>query len=62
MLVFLTWAFEVAAATVIGGVVTGTAFIAGLFLWSQTPRAADIGPSISTPMLAGDEASPPGAG
>jgi hypothetical protein len=55
MLVFLTWAFEVAAATAIGGIVTGVALLGGLFAWAHTPRAADISPSISAPMLAGEE-------
>ncbi len=55
MLVFLTWAFEVTAAFAIGGIVTGVTLLAGLFAWAHTPRAADIGPPISAPLLAGEE-------
>lgn len=55
MLVVATWAFEILAATAIGGIVTGTALVAGLFVWGHNPRAADIGPSVSAPMLAGEE-------
>ncbi|HWA22683.1 MAG TPA: hypothetical protein VG735_09845 [Caulobacterales bacterium] len=62
MLVFLTWAFEVVAATAIGGMVTGAALVAGLFVWAHTPRAADIGPSISAPLLAGEETKRADAG
>ncbi len=55
MLVFLTWAFELAAATAIGGIVTAATLLAGLFVWGHTSRSADISPSISAPMLAGEE-------
>ncbi len=54
MLVFLTWVFELVAATAIGGIVTGVTLLAGLFAWSHTTRSADISP-ISAPMLAGEE-------
>ncbi len=62
MLVFLTWAFEVVAAAAIGGMVTGAALVTGLFVWSHTPRAADISPSISAPLLAGEETKRADAG
>jgi hypothetical protein len=42
MLVFLTWAFELAAATAIGGVVTGVALITCLAIWAHTPRTAQM--------------------
>ena len=42
MLVFLTWAFELAAATAIGGVVTGVALITSLAIWAHAPRTAHM--------------------
>jgi hypothetical protein len=42
MLVFLTWAFELAAATVIGGVVTGVALLTSLAIFAHAPRTAHM--------------------
>ncbi len=59
MLVFLTWAFELAAATAIGGVVTGVTLIACLAVWANTPRTAAMD---APPVYATDNPSGPNAG